>query len=292
MRVALLSHSERFYSTRRLLEAGRGLGFEMSRLDPITVSMALGPGGPGLDADGARLPVPDAVVPRIGVEIAPWSAALLDTWIAAGAYSAVRGDAVLRAGDKLATTLALTAAGLPTLPTRALRERAHVDATLDALGGDAWVIKRCFGSSGDGVALVRGRDSARSVLDALLIGRETVLVQPFVTLDPVRDLRVLVLGGEPVAAAWRHASRGEFRANVHRGGAATPATLTPETADLAVRAASAMALPFCGVDLMESPDGWVVLEVNASPGLEGIEAATGRDLATPYLERWVAASVR
>jgi len=286
--VALISHSARYYSTRRLIEAGRALGYAMSRLDPVAASLTLGPGGPGIDVDGARSPVPDAVLPRIGVELAPWSAALLDAWVAAGAYSAVTGDAILRAGDKLAATARLGATGLPVLPTRALRERDHVEATLDALGGDRWVIKRRFGSSGDGVALVRGRDSARSVLGALVIGHETVIVQPFVALDPVRDLRVLVLGGEPVAGMWRHALPGEFRANLHRGAAPRAAELTDATRALAARAAAAMELPFCGVDLMESEAGWVVLEVNASPGLEGIEAATGRDLATPYLERWVA----
>jgi ribosomal protein S6--L-glutamate ligase len=139
------------------------------------------------------------------------------------------------------------------------------------------------------VALVHGRASGRSVLGALTAQRETVLVQPFVRTTPTRDLRVLVAGMEPLAAYWREAQGDEFRANVHRGGRAKEATDLPAGAlDLALAAAKATGLPFAGIDLIETNDGLAVLEVNASPGFQGVEEATGRDLATPYVQRWMA----
>ncbi|PKN59089.1 MAG: 30S ribosomal protein S6--L-glutamate ligase [Deltaproteobacteria bacterium HGW-Deltaproteobacteria-14] len=291
-RVTILSHSERFYTTRRLLAAGAALGHQMASVDPVSVAIALSPSGPRLIAGGAVVRVPEVVIPRIGVRLARWSGSLLGAWIAAGAYSAVTPEAIARAGDKLATSERLLAAGLPILPTVAIREPGHVEQALSTLGGDAWVLKRRRGSGGDGVVLVRGFDCARSALEAWVGAGHTALVQPYVALDPVRDLRVLVLGGEPTAAAWRHAAPGEFRANVHRGGRPVAAELTSETRDLAARAAAASELACCGVDLLETPTGWVVLEVNASPSLEGIEAATGRDLATPYVAGWVAGAPR
>jgi len=289
-RVTLISHSDTFYSTRRLMTAGAALGLTMARVDPVRVLIELHPDRPRLTEDGAEVPLPDVVLPRIGSRLAKWSLGMLGAWMAAGAKSPVRPEAIARAADKLATTERLVLHGLPVLPTLAIRERYHIPHALDALGGDAWVIKRRKGTGGDGVALVHDRRSARSVLEALIRRGQTVLVQPFVALERARDLRVLVLGGEPVAAAWRHAAQDEFRANIHRGGRAAPAELGPEARDLAARAARAMELPFCGVDLIETPSGLVLLEVNGSPGLEGIEAATGRDLATPYIERWVASA--
>ena len=290
-RVTLISHSDTFYSTRRLLTAGADLGLAMSRVDPVRVLVELHGDRPRLTEDGAEVPVPDVVLPRIGARLARWSLGMLGAWIAAGAKSPVSPDAIARAADKLATTERLAAHGLPVVPTIAIRERFHIPHALAALGGESWVIKRRKGTGGDGVALVHDRRSAKSVLEALIRRGKTVLVQPYVAMERPRDLRVLVLGGEPTAAAWRHAAQDEFRANVHRGGRAAPAELGPEARDLARRAAAAMDLPFCGVDLIETPQGLTLLEVNGSPGLEGIEAATGLDLATPYVERWVQAAL-
>lgn len=291
-RVTLISHSDAFYSTRRLLVAGSALGLAMGRVDPVRVLIESHPGRPRLTEDGAEVPVPDVVLPRVGARLAKWSLAMLEAWIVRGAFSAVTPAAIARAGDKLATHARLDAAGLPVLPTIAVRERYHIPHALAAVGGDAWVLKRRKGTGGAGVALVHDARSARSVLEALIARNKTILVQPFVRMEVARDLRVLVLGGDPIAACWRVAAQDEFRANVHRGGRPAPAELDADARDLAARAARAMDLPFCGVDLIETPAGWVVIEVNGSPGLEGIEAATGRDLATPYLERWLAARER
>lgn len=289
--VTLLSHSEAYYSTRRLLEAGQRLGYAMTRLDPIRVVLVAAP-RPTLLEDGREVPVPDVVLPRVGTQLQAWALALLEAWIGRGARSALTPEAILRASDKVMTALRLAEAGLPTVRTIAVREHTHVDRALDATGeADAWVLKTRTGTGGTGVALAHGRASARSVLGALVVDRETILVQPYVKTTPTRDLRVLVAGGEPIAAAWREAASGEFRANVHRGAAmrAVRGAEVPAGAfELAIAAARATSLPFCGVDLIETPDGLVVLEVNGSPGFQGIEEASGVDLATPFLQRYAA----
>ncbi len=292
LRATLISHSESYYSTRRLLEAGTRLGYVMARVDPVRVVLrAAGERGapPTILEDGVEHVVPDVVMPRIGATLQSWSLALLEAWLIRGARSALSPAVIAHASDKVLSTLRLVAAGVPVLPTLAVREPFHVDSALTMLDADAWIMKSRTGTGGGGVALVHGRASGRSVLGALTAQRETVLVQPFVRTTPTRDLRVLVAGMEPLAAYWREAQGDEFRANVHRGGRAKEATDLPAGAlDLALAAAKATGLPFAGIDLIETNDGLAVLEVNASPGFQGVEEATGRDLATPYVQRWMA----
>ncbi|MCC6624110.1 MAG: ATP-grasp domain-containing protein [Deltaproteobacteria bacterium] len=289
--LTVISHSEAYYSTRRLLEAGQRLGYDVRRLDPVRVVLVVAP-RPTITEDGVEWPVPDVVVPRIGATLQTWSLALLEAWLQRGARSALSPEALVRASDKVLTALRLAEQGVPTVPTAAIREPFHVDHALDAVPHEgAWVFKTRLGTGGTGVALAPGRSSARSVLGALVIDRETVLVQPFLTTRPTRDLRVLVAGYEPLACAWRVAPDDDFRANVHRG--ATMRAVSPEDApagalDLAVAAARAAALPFAGIDLIETSNGLTVLEVNGSPGFQGIEEATGKDLATPFLQRFAA----
>lgn len=291
--IALISHSEAYYSTRRLLEAGHRLGYAMSRLDPVRVvlSAADNSGSPAIFEDGLEVPVPDVVMPRIGANLGPWSLALLECWMIRGARCPVSPAAIMRAADKVMTTLALVGKGIPVVPTLAIREAFHVDSALGLLPSERWVFKSRIGTGGAGVALVHGSTSARSVLGALTANHETILVQPHVqsTASTTRDLRVLIAGYEPLAAYWREAQGDEFRSNVHRGGKTRIADDLPEGAlELALAAAHAMGLPFAGVDLIEGPSGLAVLEVNASPGFQGAEEAVGSDLATPFLQRWVA----
>lgn len=297
LRVAIISHSEAYYATRRLLEAGARLGYAMSRVDPIRVVLAARP-QPAL-MDGEReLPVPDVALPRIGTTLSAWGLALLEAWCIAGARSAQTPAAIRRAGDKLVATLRFAERGIPFVPTVACREPAHAAATLRMLTAstfegarDTWVMKPVAGTGGDGVCIARGEASAHSVLAALTATHAVVLVQPFVPGTPARDLRVLVAGGEVLATCAREATHGDFRANVHQGGVAravAPGALPSGAVELALRAAEAIGLPFAGVDLIETPDGLAVLEVNASPGFRGIEEATGRDLATPFLQRFIA----
>jgi ribosomal protein S6--L-glutamate ligase len=293
-RIAVLCGVAGLYATRRLHEAAQRLGWEPSTVDPARVALRATP-SPGVFEDGVEVPRPDAMIPRLTGALAPWGRAVVETWATAGVPCPVGAEALARAQDKLATALRLQAAGVPTVPTAALREPWHADEALLGLvpaSEGAWVVKLTDGSGGLGVA--RGEGPASALAIAQLAARAGVaLVQPWLRTTPVRDLRVLVAGHEPLAACFREAAPGEFRANFHRGAtlrAATRASLPDGAEAIAVAAARALELPFCGVDLLEGPDGVAVLEVNASPGLEGLERATGRDLATPFVARWLAAN--
>lgn len=283
MRLAVLSWSDAFYTTRRLLEAAASLGLEAERLCPTRCTIAAHT-SPPVRRDGVPYPTPELVLPRVGVTHAEWGLALLDALVGNGAGSPASAQALRVAGDKLTTTGALRRAGLPVVQTFAVRERAHIDAVLSAVGGPPVVLKLRWGTKGATVVRAADQAGARSTLDALMALGHTVLVQPFVETKPVRDLRVLVLGDRAAAACWRAAPQDDFRSNVHRGATVTAAELDDDIAALALGAAKACGLGIAGVDLLETPSGWAVLEVNGSPGLEGIERATGADLASAMVQ--------
>ena len=287
--VGVLSHGAGFYTTRRLLEACQAAGHTSWILDPTRVVLQTGAGVPPLLEDGAPLEIPELVLPRIGSTLTDWSLALLEGLTGAGAWSPVTPTALALAQDKLATTQRISAAGLPTLPTVAVRETTHIEDALAAVGGPPVVLKLRRGTQGHHVIGAGDGAAARSMLGSLIALGHTVVMQPWIPMEAPRDLRVLVLGGKAHAACWRHAPPGDFRSNVHRGATTTPAEITPEIADLAARASDGVGLPLCGVDLLPTRDGWAVLEVNGSPGLEGIESATGRDLAGDLLAYVVSA---
>lgn len=288
--LGILSHSEGFYTTRRLLEAAEAAGLQAARIDPTRVTLAVGGGGPLLE-DGAALPVPDIVIPRVGATLTGWGLALLRGLQAAGAWSPVLPEAMALAQDKLAASQVLRAAELPVLETVAVREAAHITDALSAVGDGPYVLKLPRGTQGKGVMGASDRAAARAILECLIGEGHTVLVQPWVAMERPRDLRVFVMGGRATAACWRHAAPGEFRCNVHLGGTTTPAELTPGIAQLAEGAAQAIGLPLCGVDLLERDGHFVVLEVNGSPGIEGLERASGCDLAGAMIS-WMEAEWR
>ncbi len=295
-RVAVVCGVGGLYATRRLHEAARALGWTPSTVDPGRVALRASP-SPGVFEDGAAVPRPDAMIPRLTGPLASWGRAVVATWSAAGVPCPVTADALACAQDKLATTLRLQARNVPTVSTLAVREPWHAnEALLACIPAEtgAWVVKLPDGSGGLGVA--RGESASSTLAIAQLATRHGVaLVQPWMHTSPVHDLRVLVAALEPLAACRREAAPGEFRANFHRGAVLrglSSEALPAGAAELAVAAARALELPFCGVDLIETPDGLAVLEVNASPGLEGLERATGRDLATPFVGRWLSAEHR
>ncbi|MFT7578712.1 MAG: ribosomal protein S6--L-glutamate ligase [Myxococcota bacterium] len=292
MRITFLSHSAAFYSTRRLMDAALRLGHGIRRVDPTRVLIRSISGRAEIQEDGEVIRPPDVLLPRVGSRLTEWSLSIVDAWRRGGVGCAIDPQAIARAADKLSCHLALGAAGLPTLPMIAVREPAHIEDALTALGCDAFVLKRRYGTGGKTVALAPDRRSARSMLSALIDTGEPVLVEPFIEMEHPRDLRVLVTDYEVLAACYRVAVPGEFRANVHRGGTTLPATLDAATEALAVKAARAVGLGFCGVDILETPDGPIILEVNGSPGLQGIEAAVQTDLATPFVERYIRASTK
>lgn len=281
--LAVLSHAGGFYTARRLVDAGRELDLRIGRIDPIRVVLHAQPGRPPLSEDGRPLAVPDLVVPRIGARLMEWSLALLRGLSGAGAWSPVTPEALRRAQDKLSATQLLAAAGLPVVPTVAVRESLHVDDALEAVGGPPVVLKLRIGSQGQHVVSAPDRESAASMLGSLTAMGGTVLVQPRVRVEPPEDRRILVVGGRATAAAVRRADAAEFRSNFHQGGRMEAVAPDAESAELAEASARALDLPLCGVDLLPTPDGPAIVEVNGSPGLEGIERATGRNLAREML---------
>jgi len=291
--LAILSHSRAYYSTRRLFEAAEAMNGVRPRLiDPVRVAIHSGPAGAWLSDDGQRVAAPQRVIPRIGATLTEWSLAMLDALVAGGARSVVPADSIRCAADKLASQLVLARAGLPTLPTIAVREPFHAADAIAAVGGAPIVIKMPRGTQGKTVLTAADDASALSTLMTLTTLGHLALVQKRLEMPRPRDLRVMVIGGKALAAGWRYAPAGDFRSNVHRGGRMKAHALTDVTRSLAETAAEAVGLNICGVDLIETSaaeHGFAVLEVNASPGLEGIEGATGLDLATPMVASAVAA---
>jgi ribosomal protein S6--L-glutamate ligase len=289
-RVALVTASPAAYGSVRLREALTRLGHLPEMVDPARVVVRVGETS-GVFEDGRELPPPDVIVPRVTGPLSPWACAVVGAWVARGVPCPNPPEAIARAHDKLATALALAAARVPAVQTLAVREPRHADAAIPSLVPSpegAWVVKLPAGAAGLGVARAEGDAAARALAELAASGAGVALVQPWIRTEPVSDLRVLVAGFEPLAAMRRRAPEGEFRANVHRGarGVAEP-HLGAALGALAVEAARAVGLPFCGVDLLEAGDGATVLEVNATPGFEGMERAWGADLATPFMARWM-----
>jgi len=284
--IAVLSHSEGFYTTKRLMEEARAKGLEATRIDPTRVFISVDADAPVLE-DGRPLPIPDILIPRVGATLTEWGLTLLRAMRGAGAWSPATPAAMALAQDKIGSSIALRAAGLPVLPTVAVREPAHIDHALEELDSSGFVIKRPRGTQGRGVMSAPDRTGARALLEGLLVEASVTLAQPLIELESTRDLRVLVIGGRAYAACWRNAAPGEFRSNVHLGGQTEPAELDASTAELAERSASAIGLTTCGVDLIETTEGLRVLEVNGSPGIEGLETATGQNVAGAMISSMV-----
>ena len=288
MKIAILSRNTRLYSTQRLVEAGRERGHVVRVLDPLRCYVRIAPEGMAIRYKGKALRDIDAVIPRIGTQSTFYGTAVLRQLEMMGVYTPNPSDAVLRARDKLRCLQILASHGLQ-MPATVFGDNPDDTTDLLALLGDPpHVIKLNEGSQGTGVVLAEKRSASQSVIEAFRGLYANFLVQEFIGEANGSDLRCFVVGDKVVAAMQRDASAGEFRANLHRGGTASKATLSAEEKRIAVRAAQALGLGVAGVDLLRSNRGPLLLEVNASPGLEGIEAATGVDVSghiVKHLER-------
>ena len=284
MKLAILSRNSKLYSTQRLVVAARERGHVVRVLDPLRCYMKIAPGEFQLNYRGRKLSGVEAVIPRIGASVTRYGTAVLRQLELMGAYSPNSSDAILRARDKLRCHQLLAGEGIG-LPTTVFGD--NPDDTSDLLGllGDApHVIKLIEGSQGNGVVLAETLSASRSVIEAFRGLYANFLVQEFVAEARGADLRCFVVGDRVVAAMHRQAEPGEFRSNLHRGGQASSATLSPAEVETARRAARVMGLEVAGVDLLRSDKGPLVLEVNSSPGLEGIEAASGVDIAGAIID--------
>ncbi|MFY2763581.1 30S ribosomal protein S6--L-glutamate ligase [Arenimonas sp. MALMAid1274] len=288
MKLAILSRNAKLYSTQRLVQAGRERGHVVRVLDPLRCYMQIAPGQFLLRYKGKPLLGIDAVVPRIGASVTFYATAVLRQFELMGAYTPNGSDAVLRARDKLRCHQILAGEGLG-LPVTVFGDNPDdTGDLLGMLGKPPHVIKLNEGTQGAGVILAENAGASRSVIEAFRGLYANFLVQEFIAEAKGADLRCFVVGDRVVASMRRQAGEGEFRSNLHRGGKASPVTLTEAETDTALRAAKAMGLGVAGVDLLRSKRGPLVLEVNSSPGLEGIEGATGVDVAGAIIDHVVA----
>ncbi|MEW5854054.1 MAG: RimK family alpha-L-glutamate ligase [Myxococcota bacterium] len=278
-RVWILSRSARLYSTKRLVEAARELGALVTVVDPLSCELAWGPRGVSLRLSGEPVELPHVVIPRVGARSARTGLGVLTQLEVLGCALVNTAHGISHARDKLLSAQRLVAAGLPVPATALVRSQRSLQKAVRELGGPPVIVKMPRGSQGVGVMLAQTHDEVEAHAQALWQLGQEVLLQQFVVEAAGADIRALVVGGKLVAAMQRRARDGEFRANVHQGGTVAPLRLGRAERRLAERAAEAMGLGMAGVDLLVSRRGPLVLEVNASPGLRGIEGATGVDVA-------------
>lgn len=284
MKIAILSRNPRLYSTRRLVESAKARGHQVQVLDVLRCYMNIASHRPGIHYKGEDLRGFDAVIPRIGASVTFYGTAVLRQFEMMGVYPLNESVAIARARDKLRALQLLSRKGIGMPITGIASKPDDIRDLIDMVGKPPLVIKLLQGTQGMGVVLAETRNAAESVLESFFGLKESVLVQEYIKEADGSDIRCFVIGGKVVAAMKRQAKEGEFRANLHRGGTASVIRITPEERSTAVRAAKTMGLNVAGVDLLRSNHGPVVMEVNSSPGLEGIEQTTGKDLAAMIIQ--------
>jgi ribosomal protein S6--L-glutamate ligase len=284
MRLAILSRNRRLYSTQRLVEAAQNRGHTVQVVDPLRCYMRISPGLAEIHYKGKVLEGFDAIIPRIGASITFYGTAVVRQFETMGVYTVNSSDAIGRARDKLRSMQLLSQQGLG-LPTTVCADSPDdTDDLVAMLGESPHVLKLIEGTQGRGVVLAETLSASISLAEAFRGVRAHFLMQEFIREAKGSDLRAFVVGGKVVATMMRRAREGEFRSNLHRGGSALRVKLTREERSTAIRAAATMGLGVAGVDLLRSDRGPLVLEVNSSPGLEGIEGASGIDVAGVIVE--------
>lgn len=284
MKIAMLTQAPNLYSHRRLAEAAAARGHDLHMIKTLRCYMNIASRRPDIYYNGEKLPPYDAVIPRIGASITFYGTAVLRQFEMQGTYPLNESVAIGRSRDKLRSMQLLARDGIGLPVTTFAYDPKQTDEVVALAGGAPLVIKLLEGTQGIGVVLADTDRSARSVIEAFRGANVNILVQEYIKESAGSDIRALVIGGKVVAAMQRTGAEGDFRSNLHRGGSARPVRITPEERMTAIRAAKTMGLNVCGVDMLRSNHGPVVMEVNSSPGLEGIEEATGIDIATRIIE--------
>ncbi len=288
MKIVILSTSKELYSTRRLMEAAVNRGHQVEVVDHLKCNLITEKENPSVHYMGRALDDTDAVIPRIGASVTFYGSAVIRQFEMRHIFTAVQSQALLRSRDKLRSLQILARAGLGLPKTVFTNYSREVNEIIQAVGGVPLVVKLLEGTQGLGVVLVENKKAAASVIEAFNGLKARIIVQEFIAEAQGADLRVLVVDGEVVGSMKRQAKEGEFRSNLHRGGTAHIVKLSPEEEQAAIKAAASMGLGVAGVDMLQSKRGPLIIEVNSSPGLEGIEGATGTDIAgkiIQYLER-------
>jgi ribosomal protein S6--L-glutamate ligase len=278
-KIAVLSRNKDLYSTSRLVEAAEERQCEVQVIDPLHCVVNLSKKRPEIDYHGKAVKDVDGLIPRIGASITFYGLAVLRQFEMMGVFAANESQAVARSRDKLRSLQLFSRHDIGIPPTAFARRREDLRDAIKRVGGTPVVLKLLEGTQGVGVILAESLSSAESVLDAMHSLKQNILIQAFIKESGGQDIRAIVVGDRVVAAMRRTAAEGEFRSNVHRGGSTSGIDLDPEFERTAIEAAHVLGLNIAGVDLMPSNDGPMVLEVNSSPGLKGIEAATQVDVA-------------
>ena len=284
MKIAILSQDATLYSTQRLKEAGETRGHEMRVINYLRCYMNITSHKPSVMYQGKPLENFDAIIPRIGASKTFYGAAVVRQFEVMGVFTANESQAISRSRDKLRCLQILSREGIGLPVTGFAHSTQDIDDLIDTVGGAPVVIKLLEGTQGIGVVLAETHHAAKSVIEAFRGLDANILVQEYIKEAEGTDIRCLVVDNKVVASMKRQGAPGEFRSNLHRGGTADKIKLTPEERSTAIRAAKATGLRVAGVDMLRSNHGPVVMEVNSSPGLEGIEQATEVDVAGKIIE--------
>ncbi len=284
MKIAILSRKASLYSTRRLKEAGEQRGHEMQVIDYLRCYMNITSHRPQVIYQGAPIEDLDAVIPRIGASKTFYGTAVVRQFEMMGVFPVNESQGISRSRDKLRCLQLLARRGIGLPVTGFAHSTKDIEGLLDIVGGAPLVIKLLEGTQGIGVVLAETQQAATSVIEAFRGLDANILVQEFIKEAKGMDIRCFIVADKVIASMKRQGAAGEFRSNIHRGGSAEKIKLTPEERSTAIRAAKAMGLQVAGVDILRSNHGPVVMEVNSSPGLEGIETATGVDVAGKIVE--------
>lgn len=290
MKIVVLSRNAHLYSTSRLVEAGQKRGHEMLVLDHTKCDLLIEKKKPQVFYKGKPLEGVDAIIPRIGASVTFYGAAVVRQFEMMKVFTATESQALVRSRDKLRSLQILARAGLGLPKTAFTNYSKDVKTVIKNVGGAPCVIKLLEGTQGVGVVLAENQNAAESVIEAFNGLKARVIIQEFIKEAGGADIRAFVVDGVVVGAMKRQAKEGEFRSNLHRGGSAQIIELTDEEENAALKAAKSLGLGIAGVDMLQSKKGPLIMEVNSSPGLEGIEGATGKDIANTiirYIERHV-----
>ena len=284
MRIYILSRNKELYSTKRLVEAAQQKGWEVRVIDYLKCSIEIAKGNLKINYLGEQLPAPDAIIPRIGASRTFYGAAMVRHFEMMDVFCVTGSLAIKRSRDKLRSLQILSKNGVDMPKTVFASNKSSAKDVIELSGGAPLILKILEGTQGVGVVLVDSEKAAKSVLDAFYGMDVNLLVQEYIEEAGGADIRVLIVGGEVVGAMKRQGAEGDFRSNLHQGGSATAYKLSRKEKTMALAAAKAMGLGVCGVDMIPSSRGPLVMEVNSSPGLEGIEKSTKIDIAKKIMD--------
>lgn len=284
MHFVILSRNRKLYSTSRLIEAAQQRGVSTAIIDPMSCNLMMGRNEPLIYRDGSYIGKVDAVIPRIGTSITTYGLAVVNQFDMMGIPVLNDSSAIFRSRDKLRSMQLLSRMDVDIPRSYICRTPDELDHAIEYCGGLPIILKLQQGTQGIGVMIAESKSSCESILDTFFGMGHIILIQQFIKESKGKDIRAFVLGDEVVAAMKREAKVGEFRSNIHRGGTGTIVKLTDEEAAVAVAAAQSHGLNIAGVDMLMGKDGPKVIEVNSSPGFQGLEEATGLDIAGKIID--------